>query len=120
MEILDGTLVDILVIRDTGVVDDDVDLEFPRGRVHVCASFGPAKLLVCEGDDCCGSGGGAHVGLYVESGDIVRFLETGSEGCGSFGRGGGVVVEDQITSFCGEVFGDGFADAWLLRNIVFC
>jgi hypothetical protein len=77
---LDGTfggVVQVAVLRDTGVVDENVNLELVLG----------AEMLFCGGDDCFhGLGGLAEVGLHALAFDVVGCCQGGAQCFGGSAR----------------------------------
>lgn len=97
-----------VVLGDACVVDEDVDLELGGGVELFEVGFGGC-------DEGLGSFGRAHVGLDCEGLDVVFCAQVCCElfGWGLGGRGG--VAQDEVAAFCGEVLGDGDADAWMVK-----
>lgn len=115
---LDG-VVEEAVLRDAGVVDEDVDAELLLvvGRLVL--------VLVCRGemlqrgseDGLCGGLGVAQVCLDRVAADGVRGGQRGAEGLGSLAGGLGGEVEEERAAFGGEVAGDGLANACVVSMV---
>ena len=79
MKVVERDVGEGAVHGDAGVVDQDVDLEFP--------GFGVREVVLGGAYDVGGAGGGADVGLDGDGCDGVGLREGGGELCG-FGAGG--------------------------------
>lgn len=86
------------------IADDDVDLELTSSRM--------GEVVLSSVDQVRCSSRMSHVSLNGEGIDVMRRLEViGKVFCRLGRRVGGVIQNDRST-FLGEIFGDGGANAW--------
>jgi len=87
-----------------GIVDDDIDLELTSSRVR--------EVVLGSVDQVGGTSRMSHVGLDGEGIDVMCRLEVIGKVFCRLGRGVGGVIQNDRSTFVGENFGDGGANAW--------
>ena len=107
-EVFGGQGAEGFVVRDAGVVDDDVDLQ----------AFAFAEDHFRGFDDLFGARGGAHVRLHGDGVDVMVCLQFFGEVGGALRAGVGGVVEEEGAAFAGEVGGYGGANTWMRGGLV--
>jgi len=97
-KVLAVDILNVVVARDTGVVDDDVELELAALRVR--------KIVLSDFDQVLRSILGAHARLHCQRLDTILGGQLRGKVLGGLGRRVGRVVEDEVAAFVGQVARD--------------